>query len=136
MDWLVIAGEEIGAMIASGSHFAITDTLTLGPGNLPWTRSVLDHSVLLPASPHMLVSGLSPFNEAHDSTDTVKPADWHKQPGTERFEHGYYWLLPVSQREHAKATSEGTWNVFADLVELAPSDARDDCFVAFDLLRK
>jgi len=42
---------------------------------------------------------------------------------------------PVSEQEHARANSDGTWNLFADLVELAPKEAHDNCTVAFDLLR-
>jgi hypothetical protein len=41
----------------------------------------------------------------------------------------------VSESERKKADSEGTWNVFADLVELAPEEAKDNCAVAFDWLR-
>jgi hypothetical protein len=135
MDWLVIAGEEIGALIKSGSHFAATDTLTLGPGKSSWTRSVLDHSVLLAAPPHLLACGFAPFDRPGDPSETVNPADWHRDPGSERFEYGFYWLLPVTEREHARAKQDGTWSVFSELLERARAESRDDCAVAFDLLR-
>jgi len=86
LEWLAIAAQEIGSMMRTGSHFALGDTLTMGPGKSPWTRSVLSHSVLLPVPPHMLVSGLAPFNTPSDPPDTVKPGAWHGHPGTDRFE--------------------------------------------------
>ena len=136
MDWLVIAGEEVGTLLRRGSHFALTDRLTLGPGGSTWTRSRLDHSVLLPVTPHMIVSGFVPFNAAGDPEDTVHPSEWHRKPGTEQFEYGFCWLLPVTPSEYAKASADGAWNVFADLVERSAPDARDDFAVAFDWLRR
>jgi hypothetical protein len=133
--WLTIAGQEVARLIRDHSSLAIADTLTLGPGGESWTRSALTRSMILPASPHMLALGFAPFNEAGDSTDTVKPGEWASNPGTERFDHGFYWLLPVSAAEHDKANREGSWSVFADLVDQSPKDANDDCAVAFDLLR-
>lgn len=118
-----------------GSHFAITDTLMLGPGKSSWTRSTLSNSVLLPATPHMLALGLTPFNRPSDPSDPVDPGKWTKSPGTDRFEYGFYWLLPVSESERAKADSMGTWELFADLVDLAPEEAEDACAVAFNWLR-
>lgn len=135
LQWLEIAGQEVACLIRGHSSFAIGDTLTLGPGGQSWTRSVLTHSMILPAPPHMLALGLAPFNRAGDPTDTVKPGEWAANPGTDRFAYGFYWLLPVSEREHEKANREGSWTVFADLVDLAPKEANDDCAVAFDLLR-
>jgi hypothetical protein len=135
LQWLAIAGQEVARLIRDHSSFAIGDTLTLGPGGESWTRSVLTHSMILPVPPHMLALGLAPFNRAGDPTDTVKPGEWATNPGSDRFAYGFYWLLPVSEKEHEKANREGSWNVFADLVDLAPKQANDDCAVAFDLLR-
>jgi hypothetical protein len=83
----------------------------------------------------MLVLGLAPFNRAGDPIDTVQPGEWATNSGTDRFAYGSYWLLPVSEKEHEKAKLEGSWALFADLVDLAPREAHDDCAVAFDLLR-
>jgi hypothetical protein len=135
LEWLEIVAQELGLLVQAGSHFAIGDALTMGPGNSGWTRSVLSHSVLLSATPHMLVMGLAPFDKPGAPVDTVKPKDWFQSPGTGRFEYGFYWLLPVTQQEHDKALREGTWEVFADLVELAPKEQHDSCTLAFDLLR-
>lgn len=133
--WLAIAGQEFASwMKDDGSHFAITDTLAFGPGKSPWTRSILDHSVLLPAAPHMLASGFGPFNEPADSASAVDAKRWHKAAGTGEFRNGFYWLLPVSAAEHARAAAAGTWNLFADLVERVP-EGREEFDVAFDLLR-
>jgi hypothetical protein len=136
LQWLASAGRSIASSMKARTQFAIGDTLTLGPGNSPWTRSMLSHSVLLPAPAHMLLLGLSPFGYSDHAPHTVNAHEWHSNPGTDRYEHGWYWLLPVSEQEHGKATKEGTWNVFADLVELVPGGANDDCAVAFDLLRR
>ena len=136
VQWLALAAQDFASwMKQDSSHFAITDTLTVGPGKSSRTSSVLNKSVLLPATPHMLAPGLAPFNQPSDPSAAVEPGQWHEAPGTDRFEYGFYWLLPVSDSEHKKADSEGTWNLFADLVELAPADANDDCAVAFDWLR-
>jgi hypothetical protein len=122
-------------MKRDGLHFAIPDTLRAGPGKSSWTRCALAHSMLLPATPHMLTLGLAPFNAPSDPPTTVDPGEWHKAPGTERFEYGFYWLMPVSEAEREKADAQGSWEVFADLVERAPPEAQDDCAVAFDWLR-
>lgn len=136
VQWLALAAQDFASwMKRDGSHFAITDTLAIGPGKSSWTRSVLNNSVLLPATPHMLALGLVPFNQPGDPRDAVRPGEWHKAPGTDRFTYGFYWLLPVSDSERKRADSEGTWDLFAHLVELAPADAKDDCAVAFDWLR-
>jgi hypothetical protein len=135
VEWLALAGQDFASWIKGGDQFAIPDTLTLGPGKAGWTRSVLDRAVLLPVSVHMLLTGFGPFNLPSDPGDAVAPGEWQERPGTDRFEYGNYWLLPVSEAEHAKAETEGTWNVFADMVEMAPKEANDDCYVAFDLLR-
>lgn len=133
--WLTIAGQEVARLIRNHSSLAIADTLTLGPGGESWTRSVLTRSLILPAPPHMLALGFAPFHQVGDPADTVKPGEWASNPGTDRFDHGFYWLLPVSEKEHEKANREGSWNVFADLVDQTPKDANDDCALAFDLLR-
>jgi len=135
MRWVARAGQEVFSQLQAGAHFAIPDTLTYGPGGSSWTLSILNHSILLPASVHMLLSGLVPFNQPSDPGDAIPPGQWHAQPGTDRFEYGFYWLLPVSEAEHEKAQREGSWNVFADLVERAPAGANDDCYATFDLLR-
>lgn len=134
--WLANTGHEVARLIRDhSSSFAIADTLTVGPGGESWTRSVLTRSMILPAPQHMLALGFAPFNHAGDPTDMVKPGEWASNPGTDRFDYGFYWLLPVSEKEHEKANRAGSWNVFADLVDQAPKDANDDCAVAFDLLR-
>ena len=135
MDWLVIAAEELGSAMNAGSHFAITDTITLGPGKSSWTRSLLDHSLLLPVPPHMLVSGFAPFDAASARADTVPPADWHSNPGVAEFEYGFYWLVPISEQEHAQANQLGSWKVFADLSERSRAQTGDPFSLAFDLLR-
>jgi hypothetical protein len=129
------AGEGLGAAIKSGSTFAISDTLTFGPGNSAWTKSRLDHSVLLPANPHMLGAGLGPFDSVTSVQGTVDPKNWHSDPGTDRYSYGFYWLLPVSQPEHAKANTDATWNMFADLVEKSHEIDGDDFTLTYDLLR-
>lgn len=135
LQWMTIAGKEVARLIKEHSSVAIADTLSLGPGGQPWTRSVLTHSIILPATPHMLALGFAPFNQVGDPIDTVKPGEWASNPGTDRFDNGFYWLLPVSGKEHEKATREGSWNVFADLVDQTPKEANDDCALAFELLR-
>jgi hypothetical protein len=137
LDWISIAGQELGAAIRRGTGFSIGDTLTLGPGNAEWTRSKLDHSVLLPAAPPMLMAGMAPFDSTSTPRDVVNPINWHSDPGAGRYAYGFYWLLPVSGREYATATATGTWNMFADLVECAHGTSKDDDFAtAFDLLRQ
>jgi hypothetical protein len=136
LDWMTIVGEELGAAMRSGTSFAICDTLTLGLGNSPWTRSKLDHSVLLPAPPAMLTAGMAPFDSPATPQGVVNPASWHSDSGSDRFSYGFQWLLPVSQVEYSTASRAGTWNMFADLVESAHRMTSDDDFsVAFDLLR-
>lgn len=135
LDWLVIAGEELGSLTKGGSTFAIADMLTIGPGGAPWTRSILNRSVLLPAPPPMLAAGLAPFDTPSDGLNTLQSETWHRDPGANRFAYGFYWLLPVSEREYAAASQQGTWNMFADLAALAAKEGRDDWNVAFDLLR-
>jgi hypothetical protein len=70
LQWLTIAGQEVARLIREHSSLAIADTLTLGPGGGSWTRSVLTHSMILPASPHMLALGFAPFNQPGDPTDS------------------------------------------------------------------
>jgi hypothetical protein len=135
LQWLAIAGQEVARLLRGQSSFAIGDTLTFGPGGSSWTRSALTHSMLLSVPPHMLALGLAPFNRAGDPIDTVKPGEWATNPGTDRFAHGFYWLLPISEQEHDQANREGSWALFADLVDMAPKEANDDCAAAFDLLR-
>jgi hypothetical protein len=135
LQWLAIAGQEFASWMKGGEHFALTDTLMFGPGKLPWTKSELDHSVILPAPPQMLLSGFAPFNEPHDPIETIDAENWHADSGTDRFRYGFYWLLPVSKEEHERASTNGTWSLFADLVDLAPEGSEDNCVVAFDLLR-
>lgn len=135
MDWLVIAAEEIGSLMNAGSHFAITDTVTLGPGKSPWTRSLLDHSLLLPAPPQLLVSGFAPFEPTRAETDTVRPAEWHLNPGVADLEYGFYWLVPVSESEHAQADQRGSWQVFGGLTERSRAQSGDPFALVFDLLR-
>jgi hypothetical protein len=69
-----VVGEELGSAVKAGSVFATTDTLTIGPGGSPWTRSVLNRSVLLPAPPPMLAASLAPFDAPNDPADTVHPS--------------------------------------------------------------
>lgn len=136
--WLARTGQEFAHWIRGGEHFAIPDTLAYGPGGgggEAWTQSRLTQGALLPASVHMLLSGYGPFNEPADPADAMEPGAWHREPGTERFEYGSYWFLPLSAKEHAAAEADGTWSAFADLAEAAPQEARDDCLVAFDWLR-
>jgi len=136
LGWLSLAGQEIGAAIRRGACFAIGDTLSLGPGNSDWTRSQLDCAVILPAAPAMLRAGMAPFDSAANPHDTVDPSNWHSDHGADRYSHGFYWLLPLSEGESATATAAGTWNLFADLVECARRTSKDDDFaLAFDLLR-
>lgn len=136
LQWLVLAAQDVASwMIRDHSHFAPTDTLPIGPGNSSWTRSLLSRSVFLPATPHMLAVGLRPFNIPGDEVAAAKAGDWHRTDGIDRFEYGFQWLLPVSEAEYQRANSSGTWNMFADLVERSPAEARDDCAVAFDWLR-
>jgi hypothetical protein len=135
VQWLALVGQDFASSIKGGDQFAIPDTLAAGPGNASWTRSVLDHAVLLPVSVHMLLTGFGPFNLPTDPDDAVAPGEWRMSPGTDRFSYGNYWLLPISEAEHRKAETEGTWNMFAELVEMAPKEADDNCVVAFDLLR-
>lgn len=135
LDWISIAGEELGAAIRFGSTFAIADTLTLGPGNSAWTRSRLEQSVLLPVNPQMLDAGLGPFDSSASPRRSFDPQAWRSSPGTESFTRGFYWLLPVSQSEYDKANTEGTWNMFADLVEQAQALGKGDFSRAYDLLR-
>jgi hypothetical protein len=135
LDWLTIAGEELGSAIRQGSQFAFCDTLTLGPGKAPWTRSQLDHSILLPASPPLLAAGFEPFDHTAP-VGVVPPDQWNRAPGHDRHEHGFFWLVPVSRAEYDKANAAGSWDVFADLVERALSAGRDEFSDAFDLLRK
>lgn len=135
LQWLAIAGQEFASWMKDGAHFAVADILTFGPGKMPWTKSELDHSVLLPVPPHMLLVGFSPFNEASDPIETIAPENWHADPGIDRYRYGFYWLLPVSKKEHEHANVHGTWTLFADLIDLAPEGSEDDCVVTFDLLR-
>jgi len=135
MDWLVIAAEEIGSLMTAGSHFAITDTITLGPGKSPWTRSQLDHSLLLPVPPHMLVSGFAPFDATNSREDTVPFAEWDRDPRVAGFEDGFYWLVPVSEQEYAQANQLGSWQMFGELTELSRAQSGDPFTLAFDLLR-
>lgn len=135
LDWLAIAAEELGMSVRTGAQFAITDTITLGPGKSPWTRSLLDHSMLLPVPPHMLVSGLAPFASGRVSADSVSPLEWDKDPGVDRYEYGFYWVLPISEQEHARANQVGSWNTFGDLVEQSRAQTGDPFTLAFDLLR-
>ena len=138
LEWMAIVGEELGAAMRSGTGFAIGDTLTLGRGygHSIWTRSTLDHAVLLPAPPAMLAAGMAPFDSPATPQGVVSPLSWHTDPGCDRFSHGFQWLLPVSELEYSKANTAGTWNFFADLVENAHRLTGGDEFsVAFDLLR-
>lgn len=135
MDWLTIASEELGISMKTGAHFAITDTITLGPGKNAWTRSVLEHSMLLPVPPHMLVSGIAPFDRTSVSAGSVSPLAWDQDPGVERYEYGYYWLLPISEPEHAQANQVGSWSTFGDLSERSRAQTGDPFALAFDLLR-
>lgn len=135
MDWLTIAAEELGDSIKTGADFAITDTITLGPGKSPWTQSLLDHSMLLPVPPHMLASGFAPFDRATVSPDTVSPLEWDEHPGVERYEYGFYLLLPISEQEHAQANQVGSWHTLGDLVERSRAQTGDPFSLPFDLLR-
>jgi hypothetical protein len=135
LDWLVIAGEEVGSAIRSGSQFAFADTLTLGPGNSEWTKSQLDHSILLPVCPPLLAAGFDPFGGTAQS-GVVHPSEWHIDPGMGRFQDGFVWLLPVSKHECERASKAGSWNLFADLVELSTEAGRGEFGVALDLLRR
>src|SRR6185369_65192 len=135
LDWLTIAGEELGAAIQTGAQFAFCDTLTLGPGNASWTLSQLDHSILLPASPPLLAAGCEPFGDEL-SARVVAPDQWNRSPGSDHFECGFVWILPVSKAEFEKANAAGSWNLFADLVENATRGGRDEFSDAFDLLRR
>jgi hypothetical protein len=132
--WLSVAGEALGAAIQAGATFAIRDTLTFGPGNSAWTRSQLGHSVLLPSNPDMLGAGFGPFESPASRGDAIDPETW-QSAGTERYACGFYWLLPVSEPEHARANAEGTWNVLADLVERSHQLERGDFELAYDFLR-
>ncbi|WP_394846272.1 hypothetical protein LZC95_02260 [Pendulispora brunnea] len=133
--WLALAGQELASWMAlDGEHFAIPDTLDLGPGGTRLTRSILNRSALLPASPHMLMSGLGPFNSPERPTDAAVLVDSGGNPGTSEFEYGHYWMLPMTAAEHEKAQRDGTWSVFADLANRVP-EGEDDYRVAFDLLR-
>lgn len=135
VDWLSVTGEEVGASIKSGSTFAICDTLTFGPGNAAWTRSRLGNSVLLPCNPQMLGAGFGPFESSANLSGAIDPKTWHSEPGTERFARGFYWILPVSEPEYAKANTEGTWHAFAELVAQSQQQGRGDFELAYDLLR-
>lgn len=135
LDWLTIAGEEVGMLIGQGSTFAIGDTLTLGPGNASWTRSKLGCSAILPPPPQMLAAGFNPFDSDMGATSAVLPDQWHRNPGTEQHAYGFYWLLPLSDPEYVRANSQGTWNVFADIIEASPKGASDEFAAAFDLMR-
>lgn len=119
----------------AGSTFAVADTVTLGPGGAGWTRSLLSHSVLLPVNPQLLRAGLTPFDASATAATPVAAENWHRDVGTERFTNGFYWLLPVTEAEHARANTQGTWNVFADLVESSLERGGDEFAVAYDLLR-
>jgi hypothetical protein len=55
--------------------------------------------------------------------------------GTGRHACGFYWVLPVSEPEYARANAEGTWSVLADLVERSNQLGRGDFGLAYDLLR-
>jgi hypothetical protein len=134
VDWLSVAGEELGAAIKSSSTFAVQDTLTLGPGNSTWTRSRLSHSALLPSNPHMQSAGFAPFDSTA-SRDGIDPTNWNKDPATERYSCGFYWLLPVTHPEYDAANAGGTWNMFADLVEKSHELGGDDFALSYDLLR-
>ncbi len=137
LNWFSLAAHEVASMIKrDGSHFSITDTIAaLGPGGKPWTRSLLKNAVLMPATPHMLRSGLSPFNEPSKPPAVLDADHWHDEPGTDRFKWGFYWLLPTSEEEHRRAESDGSWEMFADLVEQVREGVEDEFDVAFDLLR-
>jgi hypothetical protein len=135
LDWLSIAGEELGAAIKLGSTFAMGDTVTLGPGNAAWTRSRLEQSVLLPVNPELLDAGFFPFDSSASPRRSFDPQAWNRSPGVESFARGFYWLLPVSPSEYAKANADGTWNMFADLVEQARALGKGDFSRAYDLLR-
>jgi hypothetical protein len=135
VDWLTIAGEGLGSAIRQGSQFAICDTLTLGPGNSTWTQSQLDHSILLPACPPLLAAGFEPFGDTA-RTGVISAPEWHRDAGTDRFENGFVWLLPVSKQEFETANTTGSWNLFADLVELSMVSGRGEFGAALDLLRR
>jgi hypothetical protein len=135
MDWMCILGEELGIAIKNGSTFAIRDTLTFGPGNSQWTRSKLNRIALLPSNPHMQLAGFSPFNQPATSPDGLTPERWHTDPGTDSHTHGFYWTLPINDTEYTKANTEGTWNMFADLVQRSHQLGGDDFDLAYDLLR-
>lgn len=135
VDWLSIAGEELALAIDAGSTFAIQDTLTLGPGGSTWTRSRLSHSGLLPANPHLRGAGFGPFGARVGSPGNVTYADWHLAADTEEHECGFYWLLPVTRAEHARADTDGTWNMFADLAASSHELGGDDFALSYDLLR-
>lgn len=135
LDWLAIAAEEVGLSMGQGSTFAIGDTLTLGPGNASWTRSKLGCSAILPPPPQMLAAGFGPFDSAVEATSAVLPDQWHQNPGTEQHAYGFYWLLPLSEAEYVRANSQGSWNVFADIIDAAPNKASDEFAAAFDLMR-
>lgn len=134
-DWMCIVGEELGTAIKNGSTFAIRDTLTLGPGNAPWTRCRLTHTALLPSNPHMQKVGFHPFNLLPSQPKYPSPTHWHTDPGTSSHTHGFYWLLPIDEREHTKATVEGTWNMFADLAQKSRQLGGGEFDLAYDLLR-
>jgi hypothetical protein len=133
--WLAVTADDFADWLREGDHFAIGDTLTIGPGGSAWPRSSLDHGVLLSPSIHMLLTGHAPFDGVDDPANTIDFRFWHRQPGTDRFARGFYWLLPVTKAEHDRAARDGTWQMFADLVARKPPDETDDCFTAFDGLR-
>lgn len=134
-DWLSIAGEEIGDAVSRGTTFAVGDTLTLGIGTSAWTRSKLEHSVILPPPPTMLSAGMAPFDTTPGDAALEIPEPWYVDSGAARRPYGFYWLLPVSAAEHASANADGTWNMFADLAQAASEAGQDVFSVAFDWLR-
>jgi len=83
----------------------------------------------------MLAAGFGPFDSDVGAPNAVPPDQWHRNPGTDQHAYGFYWLLPLSEAEYARANSQGTWNVFAHIIDAAPSGASDEFSAAFDLMR-
>jgi hypothetical protein len=79
-------------------------------------------------------AGFAPFDSTA-SHDDVDPTNWNKDPATERYSCGFYWLLPVTHPEYDAANAGGTWNMFADLVQKSHELGGDDFALSYDLLR-
>ncbi len=90
---------------------------------------------LAPTCPPLLAAGFEPFGGTAQS-GIVPPSEWHINPGVDRFQDGLVWLLPVSKKEFERANAAGSWNFFADLVELSTLGGQGEFGVALDLLRQ